>query len=53
MEKKGKKGHKDQAKEEQKKNVNPTGFTEPNFGKVKQKGNAERHGVHSSFTAAK
>jgi len=51
VEKKGKKGSKDQAKE--KKNVNPGGFTEPNFGKVKQKSNTERHGVHSSFTTAK
>ena len=45
-----KKGKKQKGKREE---VNPGGFTEPNFGKVKQKSNAARHGVHSSFTAAK
>ena len=45
-----KKGKKQKGKREE---INPGGFTEPNFGKVKQKSNAARHGVHSSFTAAK
>ena len=48
MEKKGKKGAK--GKNENEVKSNPGGFTEPNFGKVKQKSNAMRHGVHSSFT---
>ena len=48
MEKKDKKGAKGKNGNEVK--INPGGFTEPNFGKVKQKSNATRHGVHSSFT---